>query len=113
MILRLGSLLSCALACTGCFEQTVYSGRPPAHVAPAHDQRWSHAFVFGLLEAEGPYDLDRLCPHGWAELHTESDLLTGATSLLSFGIYTPEYVTIVCAAAPANAAPPTLDPLPP
>jgi hypothetical protein len=110
---QLLSLLLAALV-TACFETTVRSGLPPADPAPGHHARWHHAFMFGLLEASGPYDLAELCPHGWSEIQTESDPVHGLLLLLSVGIYAPARVTVICAEPPGpdlnTSAPP--DPVP-
>jgi hypothetical protein len=94
----------------GCFEASIHSGRPPGDVPRSHDHRWHHGFLLGALESSAAYDLSAICPRGWSEVHSESDSLQVFLAIFTLGIYTPQNVTIVCAAPPGSlAAPP--DPL--
>ena len=71
--------------------------------------------VYGIAELSGPYNLDAVCPEGWAELTTETSFANGFVDAVTYGIYSPQRVTVRCAvrskpaapaAAPASAAPP-------
>jgi hypothetical protein len=87
--------VAATLVLSGCFETTLHNGRPPGE--PVVERAWHHAFVFGAVEASGPYELEELCPRGWAELETRSDPAHLLLSLLTLGLYTPQEVTVVCA----------------
>lgn len=91
------------LAATGCYTTTIRSGLPAGRSPVGHDDRWHHGFVGGIGEASGPYDLNRICPHGWSEITTQTTFLTGLVTLVAGYWYTPQNVTIVCA-APGGAA---------
>jgi hypothetical protein len=95
-------------ATAGCFRTTVRSGLPPGDVPAGYDEKWHSTWLLGAVETSGPYALDALCPGGWAELGTHTNLLQGLVTAVSYGIYTPQTVTIVCA-APGAAAPPPRD----
>jgi hypothetical protein len=51
-----------------------------------------------LAELSGPYDLSKICPRGWAEIHTEPSFVNGLVQVLTFQIYNPQSVTVRCAA---------------
>ncbi len=111
------------LSLSGCFRNTVTSGRPPDRVA--FEERWHHGYLLGAVESSGPYDLQRLCPEGWSLLSTETDPLQTLIMVVTVGIYTPQSVTVVCAAQSIPSIPgsgpsaehpaplPPGDPLPP
>ena len=108
-----------ALALPGCYEATVRSGLPPSQTPARTFEHWQHAFVFGLLDASGPYRLDRLCPDGWAEVTVETSAAGGFLTLVTLGIYSPQNVTVVCALPGARGThewryegPPAEGPLP-
>ena len=99
-----------ALACSAfglpaCAMGTVRSGLPPGNVAPGHNEKWHAAFLFGVLEASGPYDLNRLCPDGWSEVDVGPDPFTLLAGALTLFIYAPTRVTVVCAAKKADSPP--------
>jgi hypothetical protein len=97
----------------GCAPTTVRSGLPPARVASQHHERWHAAFLFGALEASGPYPLARLCPEGWSEIQVGPDPFTLLAGALTLFLYSPTRVTIVCAAPRARPADPRAAALPP
>ena len=113
-------LLCAALLMPGCYTTTIHSGLPASPATVAYDQRWHHGLFAGIAELSAPYDLSQICPQGWAELETEQSFVNGVLALIGSG-YTPQTVTIRCAALPATAAaaiqqpaapPPTASPLP-
>jgi len=84
------------LALPACFRTTVKNGEPVSSGPIEWNDRWHHGLVFGLAELSGPYDLSRLCPRGWAEIHTETPFLQGLVTVLTLNVYTPQSVTIRC-----------------
>ena len=84
------------LALSGCFRTTVKNSERVSSGRIEWDHRWHHGLVFGLAELSGPYDLGRLCPRGWAEIHTETPFLQGLATVLTLNIYAPQSVTIRC-----------------
>jgi hypothetical protein len=48
--------------------------------------------------AERAYDLSKVCPKGWAAIHTETSFLNGLVQGLTLNIYSPQSITITCAA---------------
>jgi len=102
---RVTALALClAGAPSGCTPATVRSGLPPADAATDHHEKWHAAFLFGALEASGPYALGRLCPEGWAEISVGPDPFTLLAGALTLFVYAPTRVTVVCAARPEKSA---------
>ena len=94
---RLVLILAFALA--GCWRVTVKNDATPVGAAPiAYENRWHSGLIFGLAELSGPYDLEKACPNGWAEIHTETPFVQGLVQVLTFQIYNPQGVTVRCAA---------------
>ena len=98
--------LGIGLAVVGCYRTTVRSGLPPGDTPEAYDDNWHNGWLLGAVETSGPYALDRICPNGWAEVHSSFNVLQGLLSLITYGIYTPQSVTIVCAAERPPGPPP-------
>ena len=94
--MRLSRAVVLLLALSGCFRTTVKNGEPVSAGPIEWNDRWHHGLVFGLAELSGPYDLSRLCPRGWAEIHTETPLLQGLVTVLTLNVYAPQSVTIRC-----------------
>jgi Bor protein len=82
----------------GCFRMTVHNGLPVGNTPIEYDPKWHHGAVFGIAELSGPYDLSKICPRGWAEIHTETSFLNGLLEAITDNIYTPQSVTVRCAA---------------
>lgn len=113
----------------GCHTTTIRSGRLPDprpaayHEGPeaiVYDGRWHHGFINGIVESGGNYNLQRICPNGWAEVTTETDFLNVLVHMFTAWVYTPQSVTIRCAAVaapgayPPNIVPPyAVPPIPP
>lgn len=82
-----------------CAETRLYSGRPPGDIARGYDAHWHSAYFVGTVEGGPPYELDRICPQGWAEVHVAPDFFTSVISLATLFVYTPNRVTVICADA--------------
>ncbi len=94
---RITLTLLLSLLGTGCIETHLYSGLPPGDPPKGYENRWHVSYLFGLEEGSGPYDLDALCPSGWSEITVTPDFFTSVAGLMTFYLYTPNRVTIVCA----------------
>lgn len=91
-------LLAAALLLAGCFRMTIKNGNPVGQTPIEYDNKWHSGVVFGLAELSGPYDLSKVCPGGWAEIHTETSFVNGLVEAITSNIYTPQSVTIRCSA---------------
>jgi len=96
-MLRATATFLFSLLATGCIETHLYSGLPPGDPPKGYENRWHVSYLFGLEEGSGPYDLDALCPSGWSEITVTPDFFTSVAGLMTFYLYTPNRVTIVCA----------------
>ena len=102
---RCGALLL-VVGCSGCFDTTVRSGLPPGKVPDAYEERWQSGWALGAIETGDPYALAQICPDGWAEIETSTNPVQGLVSLVTYGVYTPQSVTVVCAAERPSHPPP-------
>ena len=87
----------------GCYTTTLQSGLPAAPPTVEYDDKWHSGLVLGIAELSGPYDLQKICPNGWAQIKTETSFVNGVVELVTSGIYSPQTVTIQCAASPGPA----------
>jgi hypothetical protein len=85
------------LGAPGCYTTTLQSGLPAAPPTVEYDDKWHSGVVLGIAELSGPYDLQKICPHGWAQIKTETSFVNGVVELVTSGIYSPQTVTIHCA----------------
>jgi len=91
-------LMLLAVLATGCWRMTVRNGNPVGETPIDFDNKWHSGVVYGLAELTGPYDVSKVCPRGWAEIHTETPFPQGLVQVLTFNLYNPQGVTIRCAA---------------
>jgi hypothetical protein len=117
---RLRAALCGAVLSVGCHTTVVRSGLPAGRAPAGYESHWHHGFLIGALDASGSYPLYALCPEGWSEIRTERDFVTGLLTALTVWVYTPQRVTILCAAPRAGSSgatpiphPPAEGPLPP
>jgi hypothetical protein len=94
------------LGSAGCYTTTLQSGLPAAPPTVEYDDKWHSGVVLGIAELSGPYDLQKICPNGWAQIKTETSFVNGIVELVTSGIYSPQTVTIHCAASPVPARQP-------
>ena len=86
-----------ALTLTGCLQHTFSIGTG----APAGAQvykNWHHHWLFGLIRPKHQQTLDLAdyCPSGNATLHEETSFVNGLVDVLTWFIYSPTTVTILC-----------------
>lgn len=83
------------LLLTGCFHQVVNTGVAPA-AGNATITKTVSLYFFGLVGAEVDTVAD--CPTGAAVIETQQTFVNGLLGVVTLGIYTPQTVTITCAA---------------
>lgn len=97
-IVKLGIVLSLAVGTTGCYRVAVATGRPPSGVVHEH---WAHTFLYGLIGT------DEAAPCAPAVVETRMSFVNAVVEGLTFGLWAPRTVRVVCAAnAPGPAVPP-------
>jgi hypothetical protein len=84
---------------TGCFHQVVSTGMAPGTTVVARP--WTSTWIFGLVEAK-PINVRQECPGGLAFVASKMTFLNGLVAGLTLGIWTPQDVTITCAAGRAS-----------
>ena len=103
---RAALTLVAALAVSGCYRTTIRSGLPPGPVAPHFEDRWHSGWLLGYVESGSPSEIGAAtCPDGWAEVDTRGNFVTGLVTLMTFAVYAPHQITVVCAAAPLGPPP--------
>jgi len=91
-------VLILALALGGCWRMTVRNANPVGQMPIDYDNKWHSNAIYGLAELSGPYDLSKICPQGWAAIHTETPFVQGLVQAVTFNLYNPQGVTVRCAA---------------
>ena len=96
---RWSSLALVVCLSTACFHQVVSTGRAAGPTVV--DKPWVAMWLWGLVAAE-PIDVRRECPMGVAIVTTETSFPNGLVGVITFGIFTPQHVTITCASSSAS-----------
>ena len=96
-----GPWLSLALVAVlgACFHQVIDTGRARGTVVV--DRPWVSTWLWGLVAAE-EIDVSAQCPQGPALIVTEQSFANGLVGLVTLGIYTPQHLTVTCAASSAS-----------
>ncbi len=86
-----------ALTLTGCLQHTFSVGTGAPDGALVY-KNWHHHWLFGLIrpEHQEKVDLADLCPSGNATIHEETSFVNGLVDALTWFIYSPTTVTILC-----------------
>jgi hypothetical protein len=101
-------LCAAVVLSAGCYSTTIRNGSATATTPSIEfDGKWHSGLIYGIAELSGPYDLSKICPSGWAEIHTETSFVNGVVQALTFGVYNPQSVTVKC--QPESGAPATTD----
>ncbi len=89
--------LALALTLTGCLQHTVKIGTGAPEGALVY-KNWHHHWLFGLIRPQHQEELDLAdyCPSGNATLHEETSFVNGLVDALTWFIYSPTTVTILC-----------------
>src|SRR5262245_35105262 len=97
------SVMLLAVSATACYHQVINTGRPAG--TTVIDMPWVQGWLWGLV-APQPIETRAQCPSNVATVVTEMSFQNGLVSALTLGIYTPQHVTITCAAAGRASLPP-------
>lgn len=95
----MGMAVAGCVLLTGCFHQVVSTGMAPGTTVVA--KPWTSTWIFGLVEAK-PINVRQECPGGVALVASKMSFLNGLAAGLTFGIWTPQDVTITCAGGRAS-----------
>lgn len=94
-------LLVLTVVLTGCYHQVVRTGATAG--GTVIERPWTATYLFGLVPAS-TIETASECPAGVAVVETQQTAVNGVVGALTLGIYTPQTVTITCAAAGGAAA---------
>jgi hypothetical protein len=100
--MKVGRALSLAAVClvsSACFHQIVQTGRTPGTTVVS--KPWTPTFIFGLVPAP-PIDVSKECPTGIATVETQMSFVNGLVNLITFGLFSPHDVRIICAEGRAS-----------
>lgn len=89
------------LGSVACYHTIIDTGVEPGPVG--YHEKWETAWFVGLVPAE--VDAEAACGGPWARVETQQSFLNGLVTILSFGIYAPHEVEVVCAAQGAGSSP--------
>ncbi len=97
---RLAILVASALGLTltGCLQHTFSIGTGAPEDGAMVYKNWHHHWLFGLIRPthQEKIDLADYCPSGNATLHEETSFVNGLVDALTWFIYSPTTVTILC-----------------
>jgi Bor protein len=92
-------LFALLLPAAACFRTTISNGNPVGHAPIDYDEKWHSGVILGIAELSGPYDLQKICPQGWSQIHTGTSAAAAFVTWITAQIYTPQRVTIRCASS--------------
>lgn len=89
-------MLLALLSTLGCYKIDYVTNSPVT--GNATTDYWNHRVIWGIIELEGPLQLEDVCPNGqFDKVHTEQDIISGLISYFFTGaIYTPNTVSVWC-----------------
>jgi hypothetical protein len=82
-----------AVTFSGCYRAVVQTGLTPS--TNSFEEEWAHSFLWGLVPPE-EVDGATECPGGVARVETEHSFLNSIASGLTWGIYTPITIRVIC-----------------
>jgi len=93
-------LLAAFLVLSGCYHARIITGQPESDVV--YRKKWVSGFVNGLVIPDS-IDVSSVCPHGVARVETRLSFMNQLVTILTWGIYSPMEVRVVCAAPTGQA----------
>jgi len=90
----LPTLLAVCLLLTGCYQARMTTGKEASNTVV--EKKWTSSFLFGLVPAN--VDVSDECSNGIASAERKLSFLNMVVGGLTFNIYTPQSVTVTCAA---------------
>ncbi len=84
----------------GCYHAQISTGAPAS--PEAIDEPWAHSFLAGLVPPS-PVDASAQCASGVSRVETRLSFLNMVANVVTFSIYSPMHLTVVCAASQDQA----------
>jgi len=99
-----------AASLAACYHVTVDTGKPPS--PQTIERPWAPSFIGGLVPPATVETASR-CPNGVSRVETQLSFLNMLVGFLTFSIFTPMTIQVVCAASGSDdgAAPPSAVPI--
>jgi hypothetical protein len=92
-MMRVAAVVTLCFTLAGCYHATINTGRQPS---PSQYERWAHSWIYGLVPPSLENAGER-CPNGPASVETQISFVNGLVGFLTFQIYTPMTIKVVCA----------------
>lgn len=90
---RFFALAAVAVFAAGCYHVTVVTGASTG--TQQVDKAWQNSFIIGLVPP-AELNVKDQCPSGVAKVATERSFLNGLVGAITYNIYTPMHVNVVC-----------------
>ncbi|MED5373133.1 MAG: hypothetical protein VX899_19095 [Myxococcota bacterium] len=93
---------------TACYKVDYTTSKSDSVANNADHEVWRHRLVYGIIEMDGPLQVEELCDNGeFAKIHTETDVITflawagtyiatGVVGLNVVNVYTPSMIYVWC-----------------
>ena len=85
---------------SGCYHAQISTGAPAS--PQVIDQPWAHSFIGGLVPPS-PIDASTQCNNGVSRVETRLSFVNMVANVVTFGIYSPMHLRVVCAAGQNQA----------
>lgn len=66
----------------GCYHVQIVSGKPMGAPAPGYEEKFDFGLIAGIVEIGGPYNLDQICPQGWATAESKLTVVSGIINII-------------------------------
>ncbi len=96
------SVLLIAMMVTGCYHAQVTTDKEPS--GQVIEKPWASSFIAGLVPPP-VVETAQQCPNGVARVETKISFLNGLASAVTFNLYTPMNIKVMCAEASAAMLP--------
>lgn len=80
----------------GCWHAQIHTGRPAS--PQVVERPWAHSFIAGLVPPDA-MNVASECPAGVSRVETRHSFLNVLAHAVTWGIYSPMHLTVVCAAS--------------
>ncbi|MFT5584555.1 MAG: hypothetical protein ACI9VR_002140 [Cognaticolwellia sp.] len=104
-------MLLALLSTLGCYKIDYVTNTPVSgSIESADEDYWNHRVLWGIIEIEGPLELEEICAGGtFSKVHTEMDIITGLVNVLAAsvvgGLYSGNMIYVWCENGTAYSGP--------
>jgi hypothetical protein len=76
------ALSAAALLSMSCYNIQIVNGKPLGTPAIGYEEKLHFGVLAGIVELGGNYNLDQICPNGWAEASSSLTIIAGILNYL-------------------------------